>query len=89
MRLRNEKINFSYLDSKLKTTHDRLALVISPASDSYLCIDVTEYAKEDQEYYMREVEEAYKVFLQNVQDIGCASNWRRFKEKGIFNCGDV
>ena len=83
------KISFNYVDGKGKTTRDRVAIVIAPPSDSYMCIDLTEYSEEDREYYMCEVEEAHDVFLQNVADIGLKSNWRRFKESGIFNCEDV
>ena len=83
------KFKFNYVDSKGKTTRDRVAVVIAPPSDCYMCIDVTEYEPEDREYYLKEIEEAHAVFLQNIADIGLSSNWRRFKESGIFNVEEV
>lgn len=61
----------------------RTVFVVSPPSDGYLTIDLSEYDKEEQDYYEGQLQAIHNEFLEEIRILGLSTNWRNFKESRI------
>ena len=59
---------------------ERKLYVINFPSDSYFGIDLSEFSEEEQDYYNKALTELHKGVEDEIEKLGLAHNYRRFKE---------
>jgi len=60
---------------------ERTVFVIHPASDCFLCIDLSSYSPEEQETLSKEITKLRNEFNDGIKKLGLAGNWRQFKQE--------
>ena len=71
--------HIGYVDSKGKET-SRVVYVIHPVTDTMLALDLSEFDKDEQEYYTQELTRIDDMVKQEIAGLGLRSNYRNFKK---------
>ena len=79
-----KRAQFTYTDGKGKAT-ERDVVVYAFASDFDSAFDLSEYNKDERDYFEEQLLELHEQFLADIKELGLSSNYRRFKTKGIQN----
>ena len=69
---------FTYT-KKENDVSERTVVVIHPASDCFLCLDLSTFSEEDQKMYASEVKKLQDEFNDGIKKLGLAGCWRQFK----------
>jgi len=79
-----KRAQFTYTDGKGKVT-ERDVVVYASASDFDSAFDLSEYNKDERDYFEEQLLELHEQFLADIKELGLSSNYRRFKTKNITN----
>jgi len=58
----------------------RDVIVINKPTDNYFMLDLSEYTKDEQEFYEDEFDKLHKAYLNSIKELGLSSNYRYFKK---------
>jgi hypothetical protein len=64
-------------------TSPRLLWVLGEPSDSYFGLDLSQFPKEEREYYIQELQRVSDMMKVEISELGLDSCYRRFKEDRI------
>lgn len=76
-------INFKYRKVIGGEETDRAVFPISKPSDFLHAIDLSEFDKEEQEYYFKSLSNLFYQVKEEIDNLGLGNNYRNFKEEGI------
>lgn len=62
---------------------ERDVIIVNRASDNYFMLDLSEYSKEEQEFYENGFKELHNKYIADLKELGVSSNYRYFNKDKI------